>query len=778
MTRLPLAAAIYLGLASSAFAQNEAPAPAPSTQGENKTVVLPPVTVTAQKRVENLQKVPISIQVLGEAKLKQENVTDFNDFAKLLPSVSFGGGGGGVVSAPGFVQVYMRGVSSGGDGNHSGSQPSVGMYLDEQPITTAQGALDVNIYDVSRIEALAGPQGTLYGASSQAGTIRIITNKPDPTSKASGYSFEGNTIEDGGTGYVAQGFVNMPVAEHAAIRLVGWSKHQAGYIDNVLGSRTFPTSGITINNADRLEDNYNDVDTVGARAALKVDLNDNWTVTPTIMAQRQKSHGSAGYEPVIGDLKLNRFNPESANDRWTQASLTVQGKIGNFDLVYAFAHLNRNVDSQSDYTDYGFWYDTLAGYGSYFYDDNGDLINPGQFIQAVDGYGKTSHELRISSPSEDRFRFVAGLFWQNQSHDIFQRYRVNDLAAVSSVTGWEDTFWLTAQKRSDHDEAIFGELSYDITDKLAVTGGMRFFRTRNGLRGFFGFGATNPYGSSTGEASCFSTESVLGSPCTNLDKQIRESGSLGKVNVTYKLDDDKLIYFTWSEGYRPGGINRRDFHSDGSPVPPYKSDFLTNYEFGWKTTWADNRFSFNGAVFQEDWKDFQFSFLGQNSLTEIRNASQAQIRGFETELNWAASYNLNISGGMAFYNAKLTSEYCKLDFLGNTQDSCSGSDLQAPSGTRLPLTAKFKGNLTGRYTFDLGSHEAYMQATLIHQGDRTADLRTIESALLGGLKAYTLTDLSAGIKKNTWSLDFFLKNAFNQRAQLARFAQCVTVICG
>lgn len=792
LTRLPLTTAIYFALSAMAFGQTgdaapdqDKPATAAQQQTPAKTTqapVLGTVTVTAQKRVENLQKVPISIQVLGEEKLKQQNVADFNDFALLLPSVSFGSSGGGVFPGPGFVQVYMRGVSSGDNANHSAAQPSVGMYLDEQPITTIQGSLDIHIYDVARIEALAGPQGTLYGASSQAGTVRIITNKPDPSAKSFGYTLEGNSIDGGGTGYVAEGFANLPIASNAAIRLVGWSEHKAGWVDNVLGSRTFPSwdedSGGhgTITNAGRAKDNYNTSDVIGARAALKIDLNDNWTVTPTVMGQHQKSEGSNAYETRIGDLALTHFYPEQANDKWYQAALTVQGKIGNFELTYAFSQLNRDVDSDSDYNDYGFWYDTQLQYGAYFYDDNDNLVNPSQFIHAVDGYKKTSHELRLSSPVDDRFRFVAGVFWQDQKHDIFQRYRIDNLAESISVPGYEDTIWLTAQKREDRDKAIFGELSYDITDQLTVTGGMRFFKNNNSLRGFFGYGAG--YSGSTGEAKCFSDESVNGAPCLNLDKKVSENGSIGKFNVTYQIDDNKLVYFTWSEGYRPGGINRRDFHPDGSAVPPYKSDYLTNYELGWKTAWGGNRLSFNGAIFQEDWKDFQFSFLGQNGLTEILNAPKAKIRGIEAELNWAATYNLAISGGLALYDAKLVSNYCKLDFGGNIPTTCSGSELEAPSGTQLPITAKFKGNVTARYNFEVGGNDAFVQAAVIHQGDRFSDLRLIERALMGNLDAYTLVDLSAGFKHNSWSLDLFLKNAFDERAQLGKFAACRIQICG
>lgn len=780
--KLPLALAICFAISAPAFAADESKAEQDTSgaaqdqpaASKERTTNIGTVTVTAQKREENLQKVPISIQAIGNVQLEQQNVADFDDYAKLIPSLSYGTAGGGVFSGPGFVQVYMRGVASGADVNHSSSQPSVGMYLDEQPITTIQGSLDIHMYDIERVEALAGPQGTLYGASSQAGTVRIITRKPDPSAQSSGYSLEANGIEDGGIGHVAEGFVNIPLSSNVAIRLVGWEKHDAGYVDNVRGTRTFPTSGITIDNANRAEKNYNDADTYGLRAALGINLNDDWTITPGIMAQKMRAHGSAGFDPGVGDLELTHFYPEKSNDRWNQAALTVQGKIGNFDMVYAFSRLHRTVDSESDYNDYGYWYDTLAGYGAYFYDDNNDLINPAQYIQARDGYTKTSHELRFASPKENRLRFVGGVFWQGQTHDILQRYRVDDLASAIEVPGWSDTIWLTAQQRKDHDEAIFGELSFDITDKLTATGGLRYFRVKNSLKGFFGYGAG--FSGSTGEAACFSSEQFHGGPCLNLDKSVRESDHVGRFNLTYEIDDKKLVYFTWSEGYRPGGINRK------GTLPPYTSDFLTNYELGWKTTWGDNRFSFNGAVFQEDWDNFQFSYLGQNGLTEIRNAAQARIRGIELDVNWAATYNLMISGGMAWYDAKLTADYCAAtDANGNLDPDCylpvSPYD-RAFSGTRLPVTARVKANLNARYSWDMAGGEAFWQANVSHQGSRTTDLREAQSALFGKLGAYTLVDLSAGFRKGNWSVDLFLKNAFDKRAEMARFAQCATLTCG
>jgi iron complex outermembrane recepter protein len=784
LSRLPLAAAIYLAMGSTAWAQSttDAQDAAPATDKSARPAELEKVTVTAQKRTENLQEVPVSIQVLGEQKLEQQNVADFQDFAQLLPSVSFNSAGGGVFPGPGFVQVYMRGVVSGGDGNHSSSQPSVGMYLDEQPITTIQGALDVHIYDVARIEALAGPQGTLYGASSQSGTIRIITNKPDPSGFASNFSLEANAIEHGGTGWVAEGMVNAPIGERAALRVVGWREHKAGYVDNVPGSRTFPTSGITQTNSALVEDDYNTSDVVGARAALRIDLDDNWSITPSVVSQKQESHGSSGFDPLVGDLELSHYYPESADDKWTQAALTVQGKLGNFDVTYAYSHLDRTVDSESDYSDYGYWYDSLFGSGSLFcsaVDEEGacdptTYVDPSQYIQARDGYAKSTHELRVSSPAEDRLRFVAGVFWQSSRHDIYQRYKVDGLATELEVNGWPDTIWLTTQVRRDHDEAVFGEVSYDITDKLTFTGGMRFFKYDNSLRGFFGYG--DGFSSSTGVSQCSSDESVLGGPCLNLDKEVSERDHLGKVNLSYQIDDRRMVYFTWSEGYRPGGVNRR------GTLPPYTSDFLTNWEAGWKTTWAGNRLSFNGAVFQEDWEDFQFSYLGANGLTEIRNAGQARVRGAEMELNFAASYNLNLSAAVAMYDAKLTADYCVETDADNVPiPACYEPDYdgdRALAGSRLPMTPRFKANATARYTWDIGDSEAFWQASLVHVGDRTTDLREAQREFIDDADAYTTVDLSAGLKRGAWSLDLFLKNAFDERAELGKFSECASLTCG
>ncbi len=761
LARLPLATAIGFAIATGAWSQ------AALAQDE-EAPVLDAVTVTSQKRSENLQEVPVSIQVLGAEQLDELNITDFEDLAVKFPSVSFQRLG----EVPSNFQVYMRGVASGGDGNHSGPLPSVGVYVDEQPVTTIRGAIDVHPYDIERVEALAGPQGTLYGASSQAGTLRIITNKPDPSGFAAGYGVELNSVHEGGTGHVLEGFINAPISDSAAIRLVAWDRDDAGFIDNVPGTRTFPSSGITIDNDGVAREDYNDGDTTGLRAALSIDIGDAWTILPSVLIQEQDINGSFGVNPDIGDLETLQFYPQTSLDRFTQSALTVQGKLGNFDVTYAYAHLGRDLDTQSDYNDYAFWYDTLFGYGTYFYDDNGDLINPAQYIQARNGYSKTSHELRIASPSDERFRFVAGLFSQRQGNDIQERYLIDGLADVLSVTGWPDTIWLTRQRRDDRDEALFGEMSYDFSDRLTATLGARFFKVDNSLRGYFGFSEGYFPGADYGEAVCTPTSPTFpNTPCQVFDKEVKEDDSLGRFNISYKLSDDAMVYGTWSEGYRPGGINRR------GTLDPYLSDFLDNLEFGWKTSWLDRRLNFNGAVFSQDWKDFQFAILGQNGLTEIKNANQARIRGLEADISWAATYNLMISGGVAFYDAELTENYCGFtDANGNPETVCA--DPEAPAGSRLPITAEFKGNVTARYSFDVGEYQAYFQGLVQHEGDRRTDLRLAESQILGELDSYTMVDLSAGFGKGDWKVDFYVKNAFDERAELSRFTQCAEAVCG
>jgi outer membrane receptor protein involved in Fe transport len=766
-----LFASTALAIAMPAMAQDAA-------AGEDDDVIV----VTAQKREQNLQDVPVAITAIGTEKLDQLQVNELQDVVKFLPSVTIQSGG------PGFAQVYFRGVASGENANHSTSLPTVGTYLDEMPTTTIQGSLDIHAYDLARVEALAGPQGTLYGASSMAGTIKLVTNAPDTSGTYGEVGLELNSVAHGEIGGVAEGFLNARLGDNAAARLVGWYRKDGGYIDNIAGSRTYATSGITQNNAALVEEDYNDVETYGARLALGIDLNDSWTVKPVVMGQIQKSDGSFSQErssAVNDKLQVVQYNPERGDDKWISAALTLEGKIGTWDLTATGGHMRRKTETESDYSDYSYFYDAISGYGAYFTDNNGNPVNPNQYIQGVDRYKRTFGEIRVASPADQPFRLIAGLFYQRQSHNIEQNYIIDNIADSITVAGTDSNIWLTKQLRVDRDYAAFGEASFDLTDKLTLTGGIRVYKYDNSLQGFFGYAAG--FGN-TGERQCLNTDGttraqnpagtpvpviVAGSPCTNVDKSTNDTDFIHKLNATYKFSDDALVYATWSRGFRPGGINRR------GTLPPYGADELDNYELGWKTTFG--AFRWNGAVYQEDWNNIQLSFLGANGLSEVRNAGIARIRGVEMDAGFRAG-GFSLNAGFSYNDAKIRRDFCRI---ANPQFDCTlpgpqgqVNALLAPSGSRLPTTAKFKGNVVGRYEFPVGSWEGHFQVAANYIGKRKNDLRPTTNDILGNLEGYKVADISVGIHNDVWSGEIFATNLFDSNGVNSSGVSCNESICG
>ncbi len=822
-------------LASPAISQtgvnDTAPSPAAQVSQDGLSPDLQEIIVTAQKREENLSRVPISIQAIGTRRLDQLNISNFEQYTKQLPSVSF------QTTQPGLTVVYMRGVASGGDGNHSGSLPSVGTYLDEQPVTTIGGTLDVHIYDIARIESLAGPQGTLYGASSEAGTIRIITNKPKLRVAEGRVDGDINSVAHGGVGGKIEGMINLPIAERIAFRGVAFAQRDAGYINNILGSRTYyiysDIPDLTVNNANLVKKNFNRQDVYGGRAALKIDLDDSWTITPTVLYQHLEADGSFAYDPELGELKIDRLFPEVRTDKFVQAALTVEGKLGNFDVTYAGAYLDRRTYTATDYSDYADAYDQLyasyagGGLGYFYYQDSsGNYIDPRQRIVATDHFRKMSHEFRIASPSDQPFRVIAGAFYQRQSNLIHQDYKVDGLDPNLSVNGSPGSLWLTQQKRIDRDYALFGEASLDILPKVTVTGGGRLFKFDNTLIGFFGFGRNpgngfsdsppNAAGSNrTGVAQCFTASgerlydrstdtysssltlvppAVGGSPCTNLGefrngsvvlKRAKDRGFTHRLNLQYKPTNDLMLYATWSRGFRPGGINRR------STVRNYAADFLNNYELGWKVSTAGGAIRWNGAVFHQRWKGFQYSFLGLNSFTEIHNGQNADVNGLETDVSYVGGgFNFNIAG--AYTDAKTKGQLCFFDSPDPTCSVPSSDDyanfVSVPSGTRLPITPKLKLTATARYSWPVFTDaKAHLQLGAAYQSSASATLRkqillvpyglgvrVNPNDFLGRIRSAALFDIAAGVDWRSFSMEAYAHNLFDKRNDLSRYVACAS----
>jgi iron complex outermembrane recepter protein len=826
----PPVAATLIAAISGAFAADE-------------SGVLEEIVVTAEKRTENLQTVPISVQVFDNQTIQQLSIANLNDYVRYSPSVSllqFGAGGGGN-GEPGSSLVYIRGVVSGGDGNQSGSQPSVGTYFDEIPVTTVDGSLDIHVYDMQRIEVLEGPQGTLFGASSESGTIRLISNKPDATKFEAGYDVKGDYAISHGGGYEFDGFVNIPINSQVAVRLVGWAVQDPGFISNVAGTnrdacivngvRTFPSwagqpagswsgsSGAvapcpaptaigsgSITNAPWLSSDYNTVTYRGGRAAVKFDIGSNWTVTPSVVVQDLTTGGFFGYDPAVGDLEIAHFGPESSTDTWYLAGLTVEGKIYDIDIVDAAGFLKRQTHSIGEYSDYSEFYDRVYGSGAAWVDNNSKPIMPQEFSIFAEHYQKWSNEFRVSTPADASLKATVGFFIDRQLQNVWKQYVMPGygwtsvhggtdgqpspnpagLAQSISVPNFDNTLWLTDEQRVDRDQAAFAQIQWDITSQWSLQGGIRFYRYDNSLGGFYGYSAG--YSSHTGVSQCFPGVAPINSfaPCTNLDTEVSKSGSIPKATLTFKPTAEALVYATYSKGFRPGGVNR----VSGPNGLPYAADYLQNFELGWKTEWLGHRLRWNGALFWENWNNFQFAFLVPPSLTVVANGGNAVIKGLESELVWAATDHLTFTTNLTLLDPYLTQNYCgkvgvtscanqqnyyAFPFAGAT--SVPGGEYAwtgplAPKGTNLPTTSKFKGSAIARYVFAPAAGWApFAQAAFVYQTQVRPALVVPIAEITGEQPAFGLLDLSAGAQSGRTRLQFSVTNVMDRRAQLSRFAE-------
>jgi len=741
-------------------------------EAAGEELILEEITVTAQKREQNLQDVPVSVIALDSRAIEELGIQSFSDYVLQIPNVSFKSFG-----VPGGASIYMRGAADGGDGNSSGSTPSVGMYLDEQPVTAIATNLDIHIYDIARIEALGGPQGTLFGASSQAGTIRIITNKPSTEGFEAGFDVGGYGTSGGDASYSVEGFANIPLGERAALRVVAWYVEEGGWIDNVAGTRTFdleygaynfydPNAPYgrtkTIDNNHLIEDDINELEKVGLRAALRVNLSDNWTGTVGVITQETEAEGIWEYDRTLpGESSVRRFWPDWQDDKFTQTSLTIEGNFEKAQLVYAGAYLDRDVDYQTDYSAYG----EYTGFVPYYACDysatgpdletqsNTDCTDLDEFLLIENQYKRSSHELRLVSMGDSRFHYTLGLYYEDAEHQYFQQWYQPGMSPTLQVTQSPSVgtnvlpglFFRTDQVREDKQKAAFGELTYDFTESFSGTLGARFFDETHQVTGVVGWGpgifGCPPY---TEECDPNYTE-------TNADSKVGTDDSVFKANLTWRVNDEAMVYVTWSEGYRPGGLNR----DPGLPSQIWVPDFLTNYEFGWKTTWNNGRVRWNGAAYFMEWDKIQYTvyeYALSACCGNVYNLSTAEVKGFETDISILASEALMLSAAVAYNDGETTDDFILPD---------PDKTLSVPNGTRLPNVPKWKGNIFARYSFDLSDIPAYAQLTWSYTGSSTSEIVPDQSF---DQDSFSIANFRTGINKTSWGLDLFVNNLTDEVA--------------
>ncbi len=752
--------------------------------------LLEEVIVTATKRAENMQDIPVAVQALSEESLNDLGIENFTDYVKQLPNVSFAGRG------PGQNDVYIRGISTSKgslfQAGGIGAGPTVAMYIDEAPITAAGRNLDVFVTDMARLEVLPGPQGTLYGASSQAGTIRMITNKPDASGFDAGFDLSASTIDGGEESYGVEGFINIPiVADKAAIRVSVYSVELGGFIDNVQGNISFEESSRIINkddtdiygvadNSGRVEDDFNDSNYTGARISANFAINDDWDVTVGVITQDLEADGVFDYSPDVGDLQVQRFSPDRLDDDFDQFNWTVNGRLGALDVIYTGSYLERDVEQFIDYVGYtlggGFqpWYNCTynsANFSTLEFDIV-ECAAPSQRYHGISHSENDQHELRFSGEFGDSVQFVAGAYYDKSDGGVSQNwlYHSPDSTLAGNGAGGgpgiafnpnaphtqanaffdpstrdpEVAFFNDLVPKSDQ-LAFFGELTYAINDQWSVTGGLRYYDIDIAVDGSFNFASSGNAGDRDG-----------GGTLNALEPE-NESDTIGKFTVTYTPTDDLLLYGTFSEGFRRGGFNRAgdvlDRNSGEFLFPGfYHSDTIDNYEFGWKSTLLDGRMRFNGSVYFIDWSDVQIDIFDQSisRLLFTANAGKAEVFGIEGDFTFLATDKLMLSGAFSFNDTELT-------------ERPAGANNLLPAGSDLALTPDFQGNLNARYDFDLGGKPSYAMLGVQHRGS------THTSVVVNAdfpLESYTMADFSVGMNLDQWDVKLFVNNLTDKRAQL------------
>ena len=450
--------------------------PLAASAQETPELQLQSVTVTARKRSESLHDVPASVQAFGDEEIQRLNITKFEDYARFAPSVSFN------TQGPGQTKLVIRGVAES-SASRSG-QSSAGIYLDDQPVTSNAQTPDVRIVDVERIEVLSGPQGTLYGASSQSGTLKIITNKPDVSGVSGSAEATVKSLEEGGSSYDLQGVANLPVVEDKlAVRLVGFYGEESGYVDNVPGT----TPGGTVSNAAIAESDVDTITTFGGRAAARYEIDANWSATASYAFQTSDADGLSDYDPLVGDLQTIKFYDESRKDEWNQAALSVEGNLGFADLIVTASHFRRDIDSISDNTAYMQFLSGLAAADpAYyaFYDFGPDPIG---FYDFRLKERRTALEARLSSNDDaSRWNWIIGAFYEKIEGDTLAGAHIKDYElspSFASVAAYldapTDIYFYQKVGYDQYQVALFGEASYKFTDQLTGTVGARYFDANN-----------------------------------------------------------------------------------------------------------------------------------------------------------------------------------------------------------------------------------------------------------------------------------------------------------
>ena len=776
------------------------------------------VLVTATKRTASVQDIPIAVSVLGQKAIEELGITDFTDYVIQLPSVTSGGSG------PGQNTIYIRGVASTTPtlttAGVAGISPNVALYLDEQPLSQPGRNLDVYVADINRVEVLKGPQGTLFGASSQAGTVRLITNKPDPSGFSGNARFSAAQTSDGDPSYSGEGMINIPISDSFTARAVVYADQQGGYIDNVAGSvdasssarfrpaGTMRANGVPVsagragfqagadlsnvnflsaNNSDRTEDNFNGTTYAGGRLSGLWNINDDWDLLVGVANQSIDTDGVFFVDPDLGDLEIQRYEKDSLSDDFDNYNWTLTGRVSDLELLYTGAYTDRKTDQFVDYTDYLFvgqylpYYicDYSVTYNQYVVpslpNPAGTCQAPGIFVKSETKTTVQTHEFRVSTNAEDRVRATVGAFYSEmdlREINSFTYPGSESAVANNGVVGFgpnfsaepssakdkgqwpEGVIFRNDVKRTDEQMAAFASVDFDITDQFTATLGTRYYDVQVDLLGsasgsFGNFGASQDNNTGNNLNEIFSGE----------NDKAETDGFIYRASLAWTPTDDQMYYATYSEGFRPGLLNRPggDCNGDGSFCVPFtiESDTVSNYEAGWKVDLLDNRLRFNGSIFYIEIEDLQTGIFDASisNLFFVSNAADAEVKGIEAELTWAPENveGLTLGAGISLLDTEIT------EVLIPTEDVTKGDE--------LAFAPEFKGNLQARYQWDLNDGmQAHVMGNAAYSDTSYSDIITINRI---ELDSWLIVGATAGVSTEEWTAEVYADNLTDETAELS-----------
>jgi iron complex outermembrane recepter protein len=834
------------------------------------------ILVTATRRSESIQDVPITIQAFTGVQLQQLNVSTFDQVIKYLPNVTLGTNG------PGQGEIYMRGLSAGNAGNQSsatfGNFPNVAVYLDDQSMQFPSRNLDIYMVDMERIEVLEGPQGTLFGGGAQAGAIRYITNKPKLNVTEGNTEATYGVTAGGDPNSSINATLNLPlIADTLAVRAVIYDDRRGGYIDNVPSTFTrsnndvgeyyagikpgtnglcpngLPTnSGFCVPGNNTVGNNFglaqsasNPVTYTGFRVSLLYQINDNWSALLAQSYQNMEADGEFTQFPIgsegqaLGAWQDTSFSPAYDKDKFENTSLTVTGKIGDFRVVYTGGYLDRHIEQTNDYSNYtrsayGFYYSCAGGPGTASGPGAGGGFGAGGSPGAPVGgaapvcYSPVtswndqvtnthdSQELRVSTPDDWRIRAIGGIFWEdfeiadnmNFLYKTIPSCTPQNLTAalaggptcVANTGPLPGTTAADPSVRNDNtafgedvqrgykQTALFTSIDYDLIPKvLTLTAGTRYYR-------YSEYEVGSKY---TTQSGC----AYVANPCykyvTNINAENENStvsGFKSRANVTWHITPDVMVYYTFSQGFRPGGFNRSVSNKakDANGIPQYSSpleyapDSLTNNEVGWKTEWLDHRLQFNGSVYRMNWNNVQFVLFDPTVLgntTFVVNGPNYQITGLELQLVARITEGLTVQGSSSWNDSNQTSAPCLISnfptspTLGQCITEVKGNNFPNPFGamnTRAAFSPAVEFNLRARYDWSISEYKAFVMAGASHIGSMSnqpasfvdGNTETIPTTthLRYEQPGYTTYDGSLGVAKDNWTAQLYGQNLSNSDA--------------